>query len=370
MVRAVAAEVGQQQLDVEAPAQTSPQPGGRPQRLRLDRQQAGLGFGLGVRVEGHVLEPGPFGIALALGIVLVLPSGVVRGRGLPAVVGELVIIPDRHQRRLAQQLLKQRVAAVAAIQLSVVVQTARGVEASAGPAEFDGPSEIVELQPARAFAFLKAGIAQRLVDEIAQMQQQIGRVLEQRQQGVVPTTDIVLATECGQAQGGHRRRVRRGPRATARRGQPALLAFGEEAVIPAQARFQPAHTQPRAAVVFDRSLEHDIDAQALEPGILGDLDPQSALRMGRGQPGPQHEAVCDRIARGHALRKQLGRGSGPARRPGLGQQQYRRAGQHGLQEQASVRHRRIPGRSKRSAWWPARIAASRCHVPGKLPQIA
>src|SRR5690606_12049482 len=95
------------------------------------------------------------GVAAALAVAFVDAAVVVGGDGLPAVVGELVVVPDRDQRRAFKQLLQYRIGAHRAMQLAVVVERVRRVIRTLRAAKPERARSVVEDDAALAVLALE-----------------------------------------------------------------------------------------------------------------------------------------------------------------------------------------------------------------------
>jgi len=249
VIRPERAVVGHEQVEVLAEAEVAVEAGVGEQRVAVEGE--GAVAGLAVERDGLVLEEGLLGVAASLGVALdPHPVGVV-DRVLPAVVDELVVVPDDDEGELLVHPLQDRVGPVGLPQLAVVRQRpGRVVDAVTG-AELLGAGLVGE-GDVTPRARLELRVSSGLVDVVAEVDDEVDVVVglvEQLDQRVVVAPDVVLAGQHGEAD----RRVHvglcRGLEAPDRRGLVAA---------------------PEAVVVAGRALQ------------LGDLDPDAVVGVGGG----------------------------------------------------------------------------------------
>ncbi len=328
-------------MHVAAKAQVAPQPRVREQPAGVDGLGAVGIAGPHLDVHRHVLEVGLFGVAPALAVAFEVAAIGVGGMVLPAVVGELVVVPGRDQRHLREQALPQRIAAVGAMQLAIVVEAARARCMAVRAVARQRPGRIVEGDPAPAGHVPGQRIAGGFVDRVAEVEQHVGRIVEQGVQGVVPAPDVVLAAHHADAHGRGAVRGRRGAGAAVRRAAPALRGLAQEAVVVAGGCTQALDAHAQAMVGGGAGMQVAFDHEFDEAGIQRDLQAQrDVLARGAGRAGPQQHAVRARIARGQSLREQPRVDGGRARgghAEAAGEGQGGRRDHQGLQQASSLR---------------------------------
>ena len=165
------------------------------------------------------------------------------------------------------------------MQLAVVVQAAGGEIAAVLLGHLQRAGLVGEHDAAFATDVLEAFVADRFVDEIAQVQDEIRLLFQQRHQAVVPAPAVVLATDEAELQCRRRRiRGRRGARAPGRRSHPGLAVAAQEPIEIALPRPQVLHAHAQAMVGLGARQQFALHAQLPELRIVRDLQAQGDIR--------------------------------------------------------------------------------------------